>query len=151
MKNDPIPPQDHISRWCKPSQIDNGIVGSSAFMLGTNDIDDALSVNWLEFFGYADRDREIAEIQHILSLKMIEIKKTSRIAVLNVGQSLDAIEKLLSGKLNVTVLHNPDREEGRWEDPSHASIYGLTRDDDSQTAATALCDSIIDLYPATPS
>lgn len=125
-------------------------MGIPAFMIEEKDQDDALSVNWLEFLKCADRVSEIAAIQQILALKMKKISKNSRITVLNVGQSLTAIDKLLNGKLKVTVLHNPAREEGQWDDPSHSSIYGLTRNEDAQTAATALRDIIAELYQATP-
>ncbi len=125
-------------------------MGITAFMLEEKDQDDALSVNWLEFLRCADRVLEIAEIQRILALKMKKVSKNSRIAVLNVGQSLTAIDRFLNGKLNVTVLHNPASEEGRWDDPSHSSIYGLTRNEDALTAATVLRDVITEMHPATP-
>ena len=150
MKNDPIPHQDHVSRWCKPSQVDQGVVGITAFMLGEKDDDDALSVNWLEFLKRPDRTSEISEIQHILSLKMKKVSRNSRLAVLNVERILTSVDEYLKGKLQVTVLHNPDKDEGRWEDPSHSSIYGLTRNDDAQIVATALRDAITEVHSATP-
>lgn len=120
-----------------------------AFMLDNNDIDDALSVNWLECLNCADRLSEIAEIQIILSKKMRSVSKNSRIAVLNVGQVLTVVTECLNGKLSPTVLHNPEKEEGKWDDPSHSSIYGLTRHDDAIIVATVLRDAILNLYPAT--
>lgn len=119
-------------------------------MLEEKDSDNALSVNWLEFLRCADRTSEIAEIQQVLSLKMKKVSKNSRIAVLNVNRALTTVDECLNGKLKVTILHNPDRDEGRWEDPSHSSLYGLTRNHDAQTAATALRDAITEVHPATP-
>lgn len=149
MKDEPIPPEHHISRWCKASQVDGKVVSPVAFQLEDRDTDNALSVNWLEFLQQSDRSAEIAEIQCILSKKMKSVGKNSRIAVLNVGDSIRAVTDGLGGNLAISVLHNPARDKGgRWDDPSHSSIYGLTRDDDALAAAVALRDAIIELYPA---
>ncbi len=125
-------------------------MGITAFVLEEKDKDDALSVNWLEFLKCDDRVSEIAEIQQILAVKMNRVSKNSRIAVLNVAQSFAAIDRVLKGKLNITVLHSPTRVEGRWDDPSHSSIYGLPRKEDRLTAATALRDVITEVHPASP-
>lgn len=148
MKDDPIPPEHHVSRWCKAAHCDQGVIAPSAFMLEKNDTDDALSVNWLEYLNCPDRSSEITEIQQLLSKKMKSVNKNSRIAVLNVGQALTAVNECLNGQLPATVLHNPDKEEGKWEDPSHSSIYGLPRNGLDLVAATALRDAIKELHPA---
>lgn len=149
MKGDSVPLQDHVTRWCKPSHVDGDVIGVDAFLLEEKDTDNALSVNWLEFLKCADRASEIAEIQKVLSSKLKKVSKNSRIAVLNVGGVLEAVDESSNGKLRVAVLHNPDKEEGKWDDPSHSSIYGLTRDQDAQTAATALRDAIVEVHAAT--
>lgn len=130
--------------------MDQEVVGITAFVLEEKDKDDSLSVNWLEFLKCIDRVSEIAEIQRILAGKMNKVSKNSRIAVLNVAQSLAAIDRDLKGKSNVTVLHSPTRVEGRWDDPSHSGIYGLPRKEDRLTAATALRDAITEVHPASP-
>jgi hypothetical protein len=147
----PLPFEHHISRWCKPSHVDQEVVSVLAFMLEESDTDDALSVNWLEFLNKPNRLSEIAEIQLILSKKMRKVSKNSRIAVLNVGKAVSEVNEQLAGKLSVTILHNPTKEEGKWEDPSHSGIYGLTRNNsDALTAATFLRDIICEKHPATP-
>jgi hypothetical protein len=151
LKDDPIPPEDHFTRWCKPSHVDVDVIGVDAFLLEEKDTDNALSVNWLEFLNCADRASEIAEIQRVLSSKLKKVSKNSLIAVLNVSTALAAVDESLSGKLALAVLHNPARDEGKWDDPSHSSIYGLTRDQDAQTAATALRDAIAEVHAAASS
>lgn len=148
-----LPFDDHVTRWCKSNLVDGEDVGISAFMLKDKDEDDALSVNWLEFLKCPDRKSEILEVQTILSQKMRKVSRNSRIAVLNVEDILRAVDECLNGKLKVAVLHNPDSgttNGKKWDDPSHSGIYGLTRDVDQITAATALRDKIKEIYPATP-
>lgn len=148
MKGDVIPRTNHVSRWCKSSQVDGDVVSHHVFLLQERDTDDGLSVNWLEFLHCQDRLSEVAEIRRVLALKMRSVSKNSRIAVLNVGFALTALDEYLAGSLNIAVLHNPASEEGRWDDPSHASIFGLTRDSHAEIAAVALRDSILELHRA---
>lgn len=128
--------------------MDGDVVGFDAFLLKEKDTDDGLSVNWLEFFRCQNRTSEVAEIQQVLALKMRSVSKSSRIAVLNVDHALTSLDEYLAGRLKVMVLHNPASEEGKWDDPSHSSIFGLTRDSDAETAAVALRDAILELHPA---
>lgn len=140
-----------MSRWCKASQVDGDVIGFEAFLLQEKDTDDGLSVNWLEFLGCADRLSAIAEIQRVLASKLKSVSKNSRIAVLHVEQALGAVEELLDRRLKVAVVHTPARDEGKWDDPSHSSVFGLTRDSDAGTAAVALRDAILEIYPAVAS
>lgn len=117
-----------------------------AFKLEDKDDDNALSVNWLESLKCPDRTSEIEEIRQVLSRTMREVRKNSRIAVLNVGQASAAVESL-NEQLSIFVRHNPIHVEGK-EDPSHSSIYGLPRNDPDLVAATALRDAIIELHKA---
>lgn len=128
--------------------MEGEVVGFGAFLFMEKDTDDGLSVNWLEFLGCQNRISEVSEIQRVLALKMKSVSKRSRIAVLNVDRSLMALDEYLAGRLKVTVLHNPASEEGKWDDPSHSSIWGLTRDSDAETAAVALRDAILELHLA---
>ena len=53
MKGDPVPNQDHISRYCSAIHCkENGQVSGTAFR--PSQADEYLSVNWLEFFQLAD-------------------------------------------------------------------------------------------------
>lgn len=148
LNGDLIPPTDHVSRWCKASQVDGDVIGYEAFLLQEKDTDDGLSVNWLEFLQCPDRVSEIAEIQRVLASKMRSVSKNSRIAVLCVEHALNALDERLNGRLKITTVHNPVSEEGVWDDPSHSSLFGLTRDSDADTAAVALRDVISEIHAA---
>ena len=54
MKGDKIPDSDHISRFCRPMQVEDGQIQSPAFMLRPKD--ENLSVNWLEFLNIVNRE-----------------------------------------------------------------------------------------------
>lgn len=148
MKGDSVPPADHISRLCGGSHIDpdTGSVGPGAFMLKPKDVDNALSVNWLEFLSLADRAAQIAEVQHVLAKKMKKIGPTSRLAVLNTGRAIEAISEATAVKLRISVVHDPQSVPGLWDDPSHSGIHGLPLDDDSPAVALAQC--VVTLYSA---
>ena len=69
MKGDPLPEQDHISRYCFAIHCtENGKVTWTAFQL--RQIDDYLSVNWMEYLRLDHRQEEIGEIRKILSSKL---------------------------------------------------------------------------------
>lgn len=114
-------------------------------MLKAKDVDNALSVNWLEFFGLIDRAAQIAEVQHVLAKKM-RIGPTSRLAVLNVGRAAEAVREATASRLIISVVHDPQSKPGEWNDPSHSGIYGLLHEDDSPAVALAEC--VVALYPA---
>ena len=47
MRDDPIPDENHVSRYCPPSRVEDGMPLASAFALKPNE--QFLSVNWLEY------------------------------------------------------------------------------------------------------
>ena len=47
MRGDALPDADHVSRYCKPSTVQDGKVQPNAFFF--RDGEDYLSVNWLEY------------------------------------------------------------------------------------------------------
>lgn len=90
MKDDPVPPSDHVSRYCPFTTIseDGRRVQAAAFMLG--DTNDYLSVNWLEFLNLSSRGEEIEEIRKILSTKL-RLGAKAKFAILNVGSMQDHV------------------------------------------------------------
>ncbi len=130
MKDEPIPPDHHISRHCKKSSLsESNDVTAASFYLRSND--DYLSVNWLEFLGLGDRDSEIAEIRRVLSTK-ITPGSTAKIAVLNVGQMKDHVRKNSQDRRDLRVLHRPDEPPDK-PDPSHSGIFDTSQDQLSLT------------------
>ncbi len=123
MKGDKIPDQNHIARYCKPTQVEDGQIKASAFMLRTGE--ESLSVNWLEFLKCSSRESEIAEIQNIYSTKL-NIGARAKIAVLNVGEVRQKVLTESPDRRNLEVLHNPENPD----DPSHSGIYNLKQGDE---------------------
>lgn len=139
MKDDPVPEQDHISRYCSPIRCtDDGRVTGAAFLLGEKD--KYLSVNWLEFLRLDSRQLEIREVRRVLSSKL-RLRVRGRIAVLNVGKLCEFVRRETPNSKNIRVLHEPEED-----DPSHSGIYGL--EDDNNLIAELMVEVIQDTYPA---
>ena len=117
MSKPPLPDQDHVARYCKPSAMGtDGLPKVAAFELRKRD--SSLSVNWLEYFG-PDRDLSIQEIRQVIQ---ICLRPNGRFAVLGVAAAKQAIIAAAGSSPEVF----SDRQPG---DPSHASISGYTSDD----------------------
>ena len=148
MKGDAVPDPDHISRWCGGSHVnpETGAPAPGAFMLRPADKDRSLSVNWLEFLRQLDRQSEISEIQRILA-KKLRVGSRSRIAVLNVFRSRVSVSRKTSGRIAISVEHDPVSMPDVWDDPSHSGIYGLPLEE-SDEPAIALAEAVIEIHPA---
>ena len=137
MKGDPIPDQDHISRYCSAMHCpENGQVTGTAFQL--RQIEECLSVNWLEFFHLADRQEEIREVRKVLRLKL---GAKAKIAVLNVGETIKYVRTQSPDARNLSMLHEPEED-----DPSHSGIYGFQYDD--HLIADLIAEMVQETYPA---
>jgi len=122
MKGDILPNEDHIARFCRPMQIEDGQIKPSAFIV-RKDYDDSLSVNWLEILNCLSREKEIAALRNIYAKKLY-VGATAKIAVLHVGE---VIKKVFEASVDSRVLeikHNPENN-----DLSHSGIYNLKYDD----------------------
>ena len=137
-----LPDADHVAHHCKGSEIDEGVVLSSAFELrhatDTRPEETELSVNWLEFFKKAERAAAVDEIRKIIQL---ELKASARFAVFNVGSVRKQINDNPDIPNKIDVLYMPEDD-----DPSHAGVVGYVVDDLDVAAELALLD--IELFPA---
>ncbi len=138
MKGDKIPDQNHIARYCKPTQVSDGQIQATAFMLRTGE--ESLSVNWLEFLNCSCRESEIVEIQNIYSTKL-SVGARAKIAVLNIGEVRKKVLKESPDRRNLEVLHNPEND-----DSSHSGIYNLKQDD--ELIAELLLETVREVYSA---
>ena len=120
MKGDKIPDQNHIARYCKPTQVSDGQIQATAFMLRTGE--ESLSVNWLEFLNCSSRESEITEIRNLYSSKL-SVGVRAKIAVLNVGEVRQKVLTESPDGRNLEVIHDP-----LIDDPSHSGIYNLKQD-----------------------
>ncbi|MBE7445517.1 MAG: hypothetical protein HS132_09815 [Planctomycetia bacterium] len=122
MKSDKIPDQNHIARYCKPTQVSDGRIQATAFMLRVGE--ESLSVNWLEFLNCSSRESEITEVRKIYS-KKLNIGLHAKIAILNVGEVRQKVLTESPDGRNLEVIHDP-----LIDDPSHSGIYNLKQDDE---------------------
>src|SRR3989304_6046560 len=128
MKGDKIPDQNHIARYCKPTQVSDGHIQATAFMLRAGE--ESLSVNWLEFLNCSSRESGIAEIQNIYSTKL-NVGARAKIAVLNVGEVRQKVLTESPDRRKLEVLHAPiENDPSRKNDPSHSEISNLKQDDE---------------------
>ena len=138
MKGDKIPDKNHIARYCKPTQVADGQIQATAFMLRTDE--ESLSVNWLEFLNCSSRESEITEIRNIYSAKL-NVGMRARIAILNIGEVRKKVLAESTDRRNLEVLHDPISD-----DPSHSGIYNLKQDD--ELIAELILETVRETYPA---
>lgn len=140
MKGDPIPDQNHISRYCSATRCtETGDVTGAAFMLRPNE--GYLSVNWLEFLRLASREEEIREIRRVLR-SQLTLGGNTKIAVLKVGDVINRVLNESPDRRSLRVLHEPVEES----DPSHSGIYGMGVED--HLIADLIAEVILKTYPA---
>ena len=139
MKGNEIPDQDHIARYCRPTQAPGGVIQASAFFLREDE--ESLSVNWLEFFSCPNRESEIAKLRNIYFAKLKRIAAGARIAVLKVGVIRQKVLMESQDRRNLKVLHNPE-----VNDPSHSEIYNLKPD--YELIAELILQTVLETYPA---
>ena len=143
MKDEPIPSDHHVSRYCKGSSLlEDGKVTGASFSL--KDDEEYFSVNWLEFLRLGDRDSEIEEVKRVLSTKM-NLGSTAKIAVLNVGDTQDFVRQKSRDHRNLRILHRPDEPPDK-PDPSHSGIFDTKEDE--QLITELIAEKVLETYAA---
>ena len=139
MKGEPVPDQNHISRYCSATRCtETGAVTGAAFLLRPNE--SYLSVNWLEFLQLAGREEEIQLIRSVLR-SQLTLGGNARIAVLKVRDVITRVLNETPDSTNLSVLHEP-LESG----PSHSGIFGMGVED--HLIADLISEVILETYPA---
>src|SRR3990167_699810 len=138
MKGDKIPDQNHIARYCKPTQVSDGQIQATAFMLRTGE--ESLSVNWLEFLNCSSRESEITEIRNLYSSKL-SVGASAKIAVLNVGEVRQKVLTESPDGRNLVIIHYP-----LIDDPSHSGIDNLKQND--ELIAELILETVREAYSA---
>ena len=139
MKGEPVPTEDHISRYCSPTKCtEKGIVTGTAFQFSKPH--EYLSVNWLEYLQQANRQDKIQEVRRVLSSKLT-LSSKGKIAVLNVGDIIKHVFKKSPDNRVLNILHEPEEN-----DPSHSGIYGFKHDD--LLISYLIAEAILETYPA---
>ena len=148
MKDEPIPDDNHISRYCRwTSLTPKGEVSGVSFELGTKtdgQKEEYLSVNWLEFLNFSDREAEIREIRRVLATKLT-LGTKAKIAVLNVGNAKSHVFHKSPDKRMLRILHRPDEPPDK-PDPSHSGIFDTLNNEN--VIAILLAEQVQETYPA---
>lgn len=144
MRGDSLPDSDHVARYCKFTWLtEDGRVRGGAFLPRVNER--YLSVFWLEYAGIPDRDAQISDTRRRMSESRITLRSNAKIAVLATGSLKDAVRTEYNREL--AVKHEPELDDGKYVDPSHAGIYGLMPLDE-EIAAFISEEVVESTYPA---
>lgn len=138
MTGDPLPDQDHISRYCRPSTIDQGTLQAGAFTPRSGE--DYLSVNWLEHFEAPNLPTAVDRMRAVVA-QSLDLRPNGRFVVLNIGEAKRAV--IRDAGFSLRIEHMPAES-----DASHAAMLGV--DAHPVKIATELIALISsdDIYPA---
>ncbi len=139
MNGKPLPDDDHVIRYCKPTAVEDDLPSVSAFKIRANE--DHLSVNWLEYFGVLDRPTAVQRIREAFHAKGFQLRKNGRFAVLNVDDIRSIAQDIAYNSLRVEHLPLED-------DPSHAGILGYSPEDIAIATEIKALVGIEDVYRA---
>ena len=117
MRNEPLPDEHHVARYCKPSSVEDGLPSAEAFTLKQDE--EYLSVNWLEYFNAPDLTAAVERVREAFRNKSYQVRRNARFAVLNVEAAKRAVHKATESM--PAIKHLPTRD-----DPSHTGIFGGT-------------------------
>lgn len=90
----------NVTRYCKPSTLENGIPKSSAFQRRTERNEKYLSVYLLDFFGKETEVANIRETKTYMEQNGFTCKPNGSFAVLNIQQSKEYIFAELSREIS---------------------------------------------------
>lgn len=142
MTGDPLPDEDHVARYCKPSSVDEqGMPLASAFQLRSGE--QHLSVNWLEHGGTRDVEAAMRTARSGFVNRRYRLRGNGRFAVLNVGSTKTAVREAVGHSLSIDHLPLDD-------DQSHAGIHGYTSDDFAVAVELKSLLSKEAVHPAVP-
>lgn len=123
----PIPDNDHVARYCKPSAVDeHGMPTAAAFQRRVEE--SHLSVNWLEHGGTRNLVEAVHRAQEGFLRRRYRLRPNGRFAILNVGLAKEAVLQAFGHSLKVEHMPLDD-------DPAHAGIHGYPREHELVVAA----------------
>ena len=143
MNGNDLPENDHIVRYVKPRNVEDGQVSIAEFRLRENE--KGVSVNWLEYYENLSKKEQLAEVR--VASRLV-LRKNGKFAELNVGRIKDFLAEELLG---LRVVHTPlDAEEEFPADPSHSEITGLPSSNSEQAdlIAEMIAKCVCDFHPA---
>jgi hypothetical protein len=139
-----LPSEDHVSRYCRPSSVDqvSGLPSGAAFLRTVKNgvLEEYLSVNWLEKISIEAQYTQVEELKALFISKGYKLKSTGRFAILNVGK---AIENAQSNGFEIDIFHDPSKS-----DDSHSSISNMPAEGDDIALAELIAMNVITTYPS---
>ena len=133
MTGDPLPDGHHVSRYCRPSVVENGWPKPDAFRLRPGE--DHLSLHWLEYFTATSHTVAVDQVRAGMTERGFRLGRNRRFVVLHIGQAKAAVRKEAGLELRFEHLPTDD-------DPAHAGMFGSQVSD--LAVATELAFSITD-------
>ena len=133
-----IPDSDHVSRYCKPSVVQNGLPIVAAFLARPNE--EYVSVNWVEYLDARDLPVAIGKVRAGFQRRGYSLRPNGRFVVLNVGSCKESATRV---NQQVRFEHLP-----RDDDRSHAGIVGIGEDDFAVAAEITRLVAPKDVHPA---
>ena len=133
-----IADSDHVSRYCSPRMVVDGLPALEAFI--PVPVDAPLSVVWVEYFGRVDEAVTFDELRDAVGAHLA-LRKNGRFAIMNVGQAKRATQ--LPRAVALAVTHAPQVDY-----PSHAEITGLIFGTPRRSRALQRLVSESDMYMA---
>jgi hypothetical protein len=140
-----LDPSHHIFRHVGGASIDGDFIDPAVFRRKKKEngqLEDALSVNWVEYFQKPRPQEAIPPLLDIFAKKGRRVgpKSQSKFALLNISAAKDAAAKY------TTVAIVRDAQE---DDPSHTLVKNYDEALNDQVAEQ-LAKVVIDTYPARP-
>lgn len=129
MKGDSLPRQDHVVRHCERKFLyDNESVSAGNFQLRKDNSgkvkEEYLSVGWLECYATGDQKAQLAALRTVMHPNIRSFHKKDKLAVLNVGKAIDAVQTGTNGMLSIRILHEPTEEDG-----AHSGVFDTASDE----------------------
>ncbi len=92
MADTTLPDNHPVSRYCKPTTVDQyGLPLSAAFMPRQGE--ERFSVNWFEYFGGPALDTAIDRVRTVFWEKGFRVVRNGRFILLNVGAAKTAVHE----------------------------------------------------------
>ena len=138
MSGQVIPDSNHVSRYCKPSVVENNLPIVGAFLPRPNE--EYLSVNWLEYLATRDLDGAIKEVRARFQGRGYRLRLSGRFVILNVGYCKESATRI---RRKVQFERRPLED-----DDSHAAVLGIREDDFALATEFTRLVGRRDVYPA---
>ena len=138
MKGQRVPDSDHVSRYCKPSAMEDGLPLVAAFLMRQGE--SYLSVNWLEYLRTRDLSSAVDMVRARFLKQSYGLKANGRFVVLNVGRCRSAALRI---QRHLRIKHIPLKA-----DDSHSGIYGMSEDGFSVATEMRALVCQDDVHPA---